>query len=285
MRMKRFGTLIALAVAVVSGLGAVLVANQWLKSRSDQPVVVKESVPLSKVVIAAQDLEVGARITTQSLGVVDWPRATVPRGAFEDPSALEGRIAVTRLRAGEPVLAAELAAPGSGVGLVAAIKPGKRAMAILVDEVVGVGGFVLPNTFVDVIGIVKVDERQKKAKTLLKRVEVLAIAQETFTEEGKPKLVRTVTLELAPDEAEKLAMQIHEGPIHLVLRNPAEEEAAPVAPPPPQTIAAKPRLRSVPVLQPRVVARAPGPFTVEVIRGSKAAEEIEFKNVNSEERL
>jgi len=285
--MKRFGTWIALAVAVVAGVAAVFVANRWLQTRSGETPVVQEAMPVSKIVIAARDLDVGTRITPQSLALADWPKATVPRGAFEDKAALEGRIAVTRLSAGQPVLAAELAAPGSGAGLVAAIRPGKRAMAIQVDEVVGVGGFVLPNTFVDVVGIIKVDDRQKRAKTILKRVEVLAIAQETFTEEGKPKLVRTVTLELAPEEVEKLAMQIHEGPIHLALRNPAEDEPQPVAaaPEPEPPVAAPKTGRRIPVLQPRVVARAPLPFTVEVIRGSKAAEEIEFKHVNSAERL
>ena len=97
--------------------------------------------------------------------------------------------------AGVPIVAAELAAPGSGAGLVASIEPGMRAMAIKVNEVVGVAGFVLPNTFVDIISV-----QNNVAETVLKRVEVLAIAQQTFVEEGKAKVVSTVTLELSPKQ-------------------------------------------------------------------------------------
>ena len=89
----------------------------------------------------------------------------------------------------------------------AAISPGKRAMAIRVDEVAGVGGFVLPDTYVDIIVVTNIrSQGAAKAKTILKRIKVLAIAQQTYTEEGKPMLVKTVTLELLPKEAEKLAL-------------------------------------------------------------------------------
>jgi len=278
--MKRYGVVMALGLALLSGVAAVFLANHWMSSKVGQePVVLKEELPTAQVVIAARDLEVGGRLTGDALTVVNWPAATVPRGAFDRVDTLEGRIAVTRLRAGQPILSAELAAPGSGAGLVATIEPGKRAMAIRVDEVVGVGGFVLPNTFVDVITVSEVDDhgvKKMKVKTLLKRIQVLAIAQETFTEEGKPKIVKTVTLELLPKEAEKLALHTHEGPVHLVLRNPTDEVK-----PEPVVAAKKP---GVPVLKARVRVPVPTPHTVEVIRGAKA-ETIEFKNAESEERI
>ena len=93
-------------------------------------------------------------------------------------------------------------------------------MAIKVNEVAGVAGFILPNTYVD---IVSGEKKAKVAKTVLKRVQVLAIAQQTFVEEGKAKSVNTVTLELTPKQVEKVAETTHRGAIHLALMNPAEE--------------------------------------------------------------
>jgi pilus assembly protein CpaB len=154
---------------------------------------------------------------------------------------------------------------------VALIKPGMRAMAIRVDEVVGVGGFILPNTFVDVISIDEKAKRTKIAETFLRKVEVLAIAQETFIEEGKPKVVRTVTMELTPEDAELLAEKTHEGPIRLVLRNPLDEKETP---PPVQKVVQRAPVRRV---KPRVYTPPAPSFEVEVIRGEKPAENYQFK--------
>lgn len=285
--MKKYGAVLALGLALLSGVAAVMLANRWLSSqRPQEKVIVKESVPSTKIVIAARDLEIGTLLTPDSLTLADWPKASVPRGAFEDPHTLEGRVAVTRLGAGQPILSAELAAPGSGAGLVATIDPGMRAMSIRVDEVVGVGGFVLPNTFVDIIAVNEVAKNKKRAKTILERIEVLAIAQETFTEEGKPKVVKTVTLELAPDQAEKLALQTHEGAIHLVLRNPADElKSEPKEEPPAPAVTTVVKKKPVTVLEPRVRVSKPSPYLVEIIRGSKAPEKIQFKHAESEERI
>lgn len=288
----KYGALLALVLAVLSGIAAVFLANRFLASRTDTPAaVVREAVPATKVVIAARDLEMGSRLTADALAVAEWPAVAVPRGAFQQVEPLEGRVVVNRLKAGQPVISAELAVPGSGAGLVATLQPGQRAMSIRVDDVVGVSGFVLPNTFVDVIAVTEDQARNRKVKTILERIEVLAIAQETFTEEGKPKVVKTVTLAVTPDQAEKLALQTHEGPIHLVLRNPVEDakpepvvaaEAPKPAPAPPA--AAPVRRAAVPTLQARVRAPEPSPHTVEIIRGA-TAESVRFKSADSEERL
>jgi pilus assembly protein CpaB len=296
---KKYGAVLALVLAVFSGLLAVLLANRWLSSRGSAPTAVRETVPVSKVVIAAQDLQVGARLGAENMTVTDWPKASVPQGAFDNVAAAQGRVVVTRLRAGQPVLASELAAPGSGAGLVAAIKPGKRAIAARVDEVVGVAGFVLPNTFVDVIAVndARGQNEQRSARTLLQRVEVLAVAQETFTKDGKPQLVKTVTLEVSPQEAEKLALQLNQGQIHLALRNPTDEAMPEPERPPLRIVRASVRPKAeapapAPVVaavpktpEPAAAAVAPLPFTVEVFRGSAAPERVRFKSVDSEERL
>jgi len=284
--MKKYGALIALFVAVIFGSLAVMLANRWLAS---QQVVPQETritkIPTADIVVAAQDIDIGAPLSTANLALAPWPKANQPKGAFTDMKQLEGRIAVTKLVAGEPLLAAELAPAGSGAGLVALIPKGMRAMSIRVDEVIGVAGFVLPNTFVDIIGVNKEQGKASNAKTILKQIKVLAIAQETFTEEGKAKVVRTVTLQVTPEEGEKLALQTHEGGIHLVLRNPLEEET------PKQVVAEKPAVKKkssrphrVPVLKARVSVPEPQPFNVEVLRGSEKSQ-LRFKNAESSDEV
>jgi pilus assembly protein CpaB len=222
---------------------------------------------MTRIVIATQEILPGSRLSAANLALADWPQANVPKGTFDSLDALKDRVAVSKLSAGQPLMAAELAAPGSGAGLVAIIAPGMRAMAIRVDEVIGVGGFILPNTYVDVIGVQQLgSSNQKTVETLLKKIKVLAVAQETQTEDGKAKLVRTVTLEIRPREAERLALQVNEGPIHLVLRNPLEDE---FVPPPEPRVAAK-------YSTPRPVAAKTPSFRVEVIQGDKKPETYEF---------
>jgi pilus assembly protein CpaB len=229
-------------------------------------------------VVAGRDLEIGTPLSEQNLTHAHWPKANVPQGAFQDIKQVEGRVAVARLAAGQPLRAAELAAAGSGAGLVALIPEGKRAMSIRVDEVIGVGGFILPNTYVDVIAVGDAQSgSQREAKTILKKIKVLAIAQETTTEEGKAKVVRTVTMEVAPKEAEKLALQTHQGSIHLVLRNPLEDEIEEEKPVVTKVTVRKPAPR--PVYRPK-----PRPFEVEVIRGA-SRQDVKFEGANSEERV
>lgn len=278
--MKRYGAMIALVVAIGFGLMAVLLANNWLAGRTPaENQAAGETIPSVKIVIAAKNLPIGAPLSSENLTLAVWPKANVPQGAFYTVEEVQGRVAVTPLSAGTPVRAAELAAPGSGAGLVALIPPGKRAMAIKVDEMTGVGGFILPHTFVDIVGVDSTNRDQVKAETIIKRVKVLAIAQETYNEDGKPKLVKTVTLELAPKETEILAKQTQEGTIHLVLRNPLDEED-------PLPEVAKPVYK-----RPTTIQRAAAPkvvrhtsHQVEIIRGVEVAKE-KFKNSGSEERL
>ncbi|MDT8420471.1 MAG: Flp pilus assembly protein CpaB [Desulfuromonadales bacterium] len=265
--MKKYGAVLALVLAVFFGLAAVFLSNKWLSAKaSDTPVVVKEAAPTVQIVVAAADIQVGSRLSEKNLVLADWPEGNVPKGAFTDMTALADRIAVSKLFAGQPLLAAELAAPGSGAGLVAMIEPGKRAMSIKVDEVTGVGGFILPSTYVDIIGVEKLEGDRRKAETILRRIKVLAIAQETYTEEGKAKVVRTVTLEVKPPEAEILALQTYKGSIHLILRNPLEEVEEVKPEPEPEVVAKAAPVRT---LKSRVYSPKPTAYEVEVIRGAE----------------
>lgn len=274
--MKKYGALVTLGLAILFGVLAVLLANRWMSGRvSDEAGVARDPIALAKVVIATENVEIGAPLTGKNLALADWPRANIPKGAFEQLADVEGRVAVTRLTAGQPILAAELAAPGSGAGLVALLPEGARAISIRVDDVSGVSGFVLPNTFVDVISIETKGDRES-ASIILEMVRVLAIAQETQSEEGKAKVVKTVTLQLSPEEATKLALKVRQGSIHLTLRSPLEQpqEEMVAAQVPAETPRPVVR-RAAPAPKPRVVkpAAPPAPAAettakVEVIRGT-----------------
>ena len=126
--MKRYGSFITLGIAVLCGIVAVMFFNRWQSNRTPETgLVLQDTMPLTEIVVAAKDLDIGSRLTPECLILTKWPKANVPAGAFEKVSDLAGRVAVTKLVIGEPVLAAELAAPGSGAGLVALIPPGMRA--------------------------------------------------------------------------------------------------------------------------------------------------------------
>jgi pilus assembly protein CpaB len=285
--MKKYGALIALGLAILFGVSAVWLANRMMTKKAPEVAAeVKETLPVTKIVIAARDIETGTLLTDQFLTLAEWPKANVPKGAFYEVAELNGRVAVTKLHAGSPLLKAELADPGSGAGLVALIPQGTRAMSIRVDEVIGVAGFILPNSYVDVVHV-DTDNVKKidVSDIILEKVKVLAIAQETYTDEegGKAKIVRTVTLELTPKEATLLALKTRKGSIHLLLRNPLEEKRGAAVDPSPAVKAAY-RPKAVPTLESRVTHPPATPHTVEVIRGSNR-EDIKFKNVESEDIL
>ena len=280
--MKKYGALIALGVAIIFGVLAVFLANQWMTNQVPTEVrtEAKEQLPVTMVVIAATDIPIGTPLTSAVLTKAKWPKANVPKGAFHEITELEGRVAVSKLTAGTPLLKAELAEAGSGAGLVALIPRGTRAMSIRVDEVIGVAGFILPGTFVDVVHVDT--EKSKDVSTIiLEKIQVLAIAQEAYADEegGKAKIVRTVTLLLKPEEATLLALKTRRGSIHLLLRSPLEEKKEVVAK---AKAKAKKRPKPIPVLKSRISSPRPTPHTVEIIRGSER-EDVRFKHVESEE--
>ena len=281
--MKKYGALIALCLAILFGVLAVWLANRMMTQKVPEVITeAKESLPVTKIVIAAQDIDIGTPLTEQILVMAEWPKANVPKGAFDNTAELTGRVAVSRLHAGEPLLKAELAEAGSGAGLVALIPKGTRAMSIRVDEVIGVAGFILPNTFVDVVHVDTDNAKHKDVSDIiLKRVKVLAIAQETYTDEegGKAKIVRTVTLQLTPEEATLLALKTRKGNIHLLLRNPLEDKDAEITPP--EEPQKAPKAKPVTKLKSRISYPKPSPHNVEIIRGSRR-EDIRFKDVESE---
>jgi pilus assembly protein CpaB len=200
-----------IVVSALMGLMAVIVAAQWLGRRAE--------VPTNKVVVAARDIPLGSPLVPDMLRSVDWPAGSLPDGVIPDPKALEARVVRTNVQRGEPLLENKLAPAGTKGGLSSVISDGKRAVTVKVNEVIGVAGFALPGNLVDVMVNAKDDANRAVSKIVLEQILVLAVAQEANRDETKPKVVSAVTLELAPEQAERLDLARSIGSLSLVLRN------------------------------------------------------------------
>ncbi|WP_233862509.1 Flp pilus assembly protein CpaB [Paraburkholderia adhaesiva] len=207
---------IMFVVALLAGLAAVVSVSHWLIQTSSDAV--------TQVSVAAADIGPGQPISVPMVKMVNWPKDSLPPGTFADPKALEGRVVRTSLSRGEPVLESKLAPAGTKGGLSAMIDAGHRAITVRVNDVVGVAGFALPGNYVDVIVNTQTPEskntnNQSISKIVLERILVLAVAQEVSRDETQPKVVNAVTLEVTPDQAEKLDLARSVGTLSLVLRN------------------------------------------------------------------
>lgn len=214
--MRNTRALIMLGISVAVAAIAVYFASDWLSKQGE--------IATAKVVVAKTEMAPGAPITPETITVADWPRASVPKGAFADAALLKDRVVNTGLSAGEPVLESKLAPQGSKGGLSAVITPGKRALTVSVNEIVGVAGFALPGNYVDIMVNTQDDRGSPISKIVLEKILVLAVAQEAERDPTKPKVVNAVTMELTPEEAEKLDLARSIGSLSLVLRNQLDSE-------------------------------------------------------------
>ena len=233
------------------------------------------------VVVAAADLEVGAEITRDDVRVIDWPASAAPTTAISDPKEVIGRGLIMPMIQNEPFLQLKLASAEAGAGLPPAIPPGLRAVSVKVNEVIGVAGYVLPGTRVDVVATVNpsTNHADMTTKVILTNVQVLAAGTkiDRYTDKDKPVPVSVVTLLVDPEQSERLTLAATEGKIQLALRNPLDQEA-------PVTKGVKPALllgavASTPRATGRVAAQRPAAAlpalpTVEIIRGDKRALEV-----------
>ncbi len=200
----------ALAIALTLGAMAAFIAARWT------------SVPQtsgSRVVIVEQPIDAGKAITADQIKIVDWPGSAIPHDASTRITDVVGRIARVSMIPGEPVLPGKLAPKTATGGLSSMILNGKRAITVHVNEVIAVAGFALPGSYVDVLVSGKDSSHEPFSRTVLSRIKVLAVAQETTADPDKPKLVNAVTLELTPHESEKLDLARNIGVLSLVLRN------------------------------------------------------------------
>lgn len=225
--MRNVRTLMMLLVAALAGLAAVVLASRWMVEQSAGSTV--------KVAVANTDINLGQRLAPEFVKLVESPRESLPPGTLSDLKTVDGRVTKASVMRGEPILESKLTPAGTKGGLSAVIAEGKRAITVRVNDVVGVAGFALPGSFVDIIVNTQkagmktntaTEGEQSISKIVLEKILVLAVAQEVNRDETKPKVVNAVTLEVSPEEAEKLDLARSVGSLSLVLRN--QVEARPV---------------------------------------------------------
>lgn len=213
-------------VAIVAGLGAALLITRYLERRT-----VSVSTPTSKIVVAAMDLPLATRLRPEQLRMADWPVTAMPPGAIRDVKEAIDHILTSRVLEGEPLLPGKLAARDAGNGLAALIPSNMRAIAVRVDDVVGVAGFIHPDDRVDVIVTihpVKPADSEATSKVILQNVKVLAVGKELEVNErnrNQANPVTVATLLVNPEESEKLALSATEGRLMLTLRSWTDNQA------------------------------------------------------------
>ena len=277
--MTRIRVLIVAILAI--GLGGTFAVATY---RYIQNIPAKEvRLPTTPVVVAAANLALGAELRREDLRVIAWPADAVPAGSFKDPQEVIGRGLIQPMAQNEAVLPGKLAPVGAGAGLPPIIPEGMRALSVRVNDVIGVAGYVLPGTRVDVVATVNPTNQQPDItpKVVLTNVLVLAAGTriEQDSKENKPVQVSVVTLLVDPSEAERLTLASTEGKIQLALRNPLDKTMPPTPGIKPAALLGFAPLKAAPrvVAQRGAPAAAPGPPplpTVEVIRGDKRAQEV-----------
>jgi pilus assembly protein CpaB len=214
-------------VSFAAAAGAVALSSQWMNERAE--------LNTRKVMVASTDINLGTRLTADVLRAVDWPADSVPTGAFSEGKQVDSRVTRVAVQRGEPILESKLALPGATGGLSAVVAEGKRAMTVRVNDVIGVAGFALPGNYVDILVSTQGERKpndisdQNISKLVLERILVLAVAQEASQNDTRPKVVNAVTLEVTPEQAEKLDLARSVGQLSLVLRNQIDNKPAETA--------------------------------------------------------
>jgi|SRR3989304_208584 len=272
---------IAIIAAIFFGLIAAYGVYSFLRQQREATEALKSAT--QNVVVAAKEIPAGTNVTEKIIkeGLVketSWPKASVPPGSFYSTNQVVGKTVKTKVVAGEPILESKLV--GEGVGLASRLAAGYRAVAVKVDEVIGVSGFIAPDDRVDVIATLTPPGRgsqdEKLSKIVLQNRRVLSVAQSVEQKEGKPQVVRSITLEVTPEEAEKLSLAVVDGHVILALRAIGDEAAkitrgstkrdllALAAPSVPRRKAERP-----PAAPPVSTEAPPQKYRVEVYRGSQ----------------
>ncbi|MBI1922547.1 MAG: Flp pilus assembly protein CpaB [Geobacter sp.] len=270
-------TLVALVFAGLATWGIVtFMQRESLKA--------KGAGQAERIVVAAADLPIGTKLDASQLKLVGWPKDSIPQGSFTDPNAIAGRIIIRQISAGDVITEPKLI-PKEGAqaaGLMTYIVPkGHRAVTVAVNEVAGVAGFLAPHNRVDVVvTTTPTGAPEPLSKIVLQDVTILATGQITEQKEGKPVVVPTVTLDLVPDDAEKLVLASSKGTLQLLLRNIVDTETVdakgatigkvlgvrPVSSAPARV--SRKGKRQAPVAKAPTKPAGPPPYSVEMIKGT-----------------
>ena len=253
-------------LSLLMAAGAAWVANVWVNGQLVTQASAQPNV--QRVVAAALSIPFATKVEGRHLKFIEVPIDVMPSGAFTTFEEVEGQVSTTAISRGEILVNERFAAHQRGSTLAALIDKDMRAITVRVDDVIGVAGFLLPGNTVDILAARKVDQRAV-TETILRNIKVLAVDQSAAANENEPVIVRAVTLEMTPAQAEVVVKARTEGTIQLTLRNPESLEAIepePKVAAPVRVVAAAPR--------PRPVVREP---TVTVIRGTEV-EQTKTKN-------
>ncbi|HYM80485.1 MAG TPA: Flp pilus assembly protein CpaB [Candidatus Limnocylindria bacterium] len=212
-----------IVVAVLLGAAAAVVGYYGLTALASQAAE-RTNASHQNVVVTATDLTFGVKLDKNMLRTVRYPKESVPVGAFSTMDSAIGQTTKVFMGAREPVTAIKLSSRGGGLSML--VRPSMRAASLEVNAVSGVSGFVLPGDRVDVLVTVDPRGTQEDAvtRTVLQNIEVLAAGQKTEQQDNKPITTQSVTLLVNPHGAETLALALHEGKVHLVLRNPDDQD-------------------------------------------------------------
>lgn len=213
---KRFMVMLSIALTL-SGLAA-WIANSWIQAKA-----VPEQV--GSVVVAAMEIPFGVKLEESQIKVIPWPGKSLPQGAYASKDQVVNRVTMNKFYPDEIITEKRVSEHLGGSTLSALITKEYRAISVRVDDVVGVAGFIMPGNRVDILAT-RMDRVANKASTHteLQNIKVLAVDQEASQDKEKPAIVKAVTLELRPDQAEIMAQAQQEGTIQLTLRNPLDNE-------------------------------------------------------------
>src|ERR1035437_9083272 len=285
---KRFVGVLIFAAIVSLGFSTV-----FYRLLVRQSQTTKAAAATVRIALAGRDLEVGSMLRDEDIKLADWPGA-VPAGATARPQDLVGRGVTTPIYAREPLIESRLAPKGAGGGLAAMIPQGMRAVAVRVNEVVGVAGFVVPGMRVDVLisGNSPGGNLGTLTKTLLQNIEVLSAGQDFKKDaEGKPIMVQVVNLLVTPEQAEQLSLASNQTTIQLILRNPLDRQMTQTpgaamaqlftvgklrTPQPGENTPARPHVAAKPAAA-HEPPKKEAPFVMEILSGTKRAE-TKFEN-------
>src|SRR6266498_2135793 len=226
MRNKRL--IMALTGAVLCGILGVMLITRYLSS------VQAYTKDLGNIVIAKTEIPLGGKITAEQVTLAPIPNGSAPQDAFRNVDQVVGRVAITPIGIRDTITKIKLAPEGTGAGLSAVIPEGYRAMTVKVDDVVGVSGFIMPGSFVDVVAVITPATTQSGpgqdpiSKIVLQNIKVLASGANIDSPENQrePAKVNAVTLQVTPAQAEKLVLATTQGKLQLVMRNYGDQESA-----------------------------------------------------------
>jgi pilus assembly protein CpaB len=220
----RASTIVMIGFAVVFGLLAVFIAQVWLNNQASKQAKhfdTQPAVAMKTIVVAKQPLRFGTELTDAVLKEIPWPEESMPTGAFHKISdVLHGgrRVVLTAIEPDEPVLSLKITGAGQRATLSALVKPGMKAVTIRVNDVEGVGGFVLPGDRVDVVLTRQIDKGSATTEVVLQNTRVLAVDQTADERAAKTTVAKSVTLEVSTVEAQKVWLASSVGNLSLLLR-------------------------------------------------------------------